>query len=306
MYALVHDDELPICDLRDTTYMNGCLPVISRVCHEAREIVLKNGWIPTFEGQPPDAQWDINSNWDIQDLWRDDKRDSPHMNWVESHTVEWSRDGEEPLRYLEWEASRMCGTPSFRIELLDEGCRGPDWDPVHLFGVNTWFSDERVAKDIETFRRRPSWRVVMRTIVVHAEFERAAKTGLFGLLGDAPVQLVDAADRERIEAFFDLAKACQSEIPEGTRITKLQDLQPLDSEEKMKESLKDVIIVKYRNESLAKLMRPVIMVRLCLSKCYDRAECPQARRDTADREFRARANYRRGSGRVRRGLRRSP
>lgn len=52
--------------------------------------------------------------------------------------------------------------------------------------------------------------VVMRIIVVHTTFETAARTGLFRLLGDACIQLVDAFDGPRLNAFFDFAEKCES------------------------------------------------------------------------------------------------
>jgi hypothetical protein len=47
--------------------------------------------------------------------------------------------------------------------------------------------------------------VIMRINVVHTTIENAAKAGLFGLLGDAPIQIVDVSDTQRLDAFFDLA-----------------------------------------------------------------------------------------------------
>ncbi len=55
----------------------------------------------------------------------------------------------------------------------------------------------------------PSWMVVMRVTVIHADFATAASTGLFGLLGDAPVLLVDVFDEARIKALWKLAEKCE-------------------------------------------------------------------------------------------------
>jgi len=51
--------------------------------------------------------------------------------------------------------------------------------------------------------------VVMRTIIIHASYKYAAKTDIFGLLGDAPVQIVDVSDEARVKAFFDFADESQ-------------------------------------------------------------------------------------------------
>lgn len=57
-----------------------------------------------------------------------------------------------------------------------------------------------------TKTRSSDWLVVMQFIVVHSRFEAAAATGLFGLLGDGPVQIVNVAEEARVDAFFDLAE----------------------------------------------------------------------------------------------------
>ena len=44
--------------------------------------------------------------------------------------------------------------------------------------------------------------IVMRVIVGHTTFQDAARAGLFGLLGDAPIQIVDMSDELRLDAFF--------------------------------------------------------------------------------------------------------
>lgn len=50
----------------------------------------------------------------------------------------------------------------------------------------------------------PSWIVVIRTAIMHARYEYVARTGLFGLLGDEPVQLVNVSDEDRVKSFFDM------------------------------------------------------------------------------------------------------
>jgi len=47
-------------------------------------------------------------------------------------------------------------------------------------------------------------------VVVHTTFQEARKIGLFGLLSDAPIQLVDTSDKVRLGAFMDFAERCES------------------------------------------------------------------------------------------------
>lgn len=43
----------------------------------------------------------------------------------------------------------------------------------------------------DALKKMPSWITVIRTVIIHGRYEYAVRTGLFGLLGDEPVQLVN-------------------------------------------------------------------------------------------------------------------
>lgn len=58
----------------------------------------------------------------------------------------------------------------------------------------------------ETIGQLPSCVVIMRTVVVHMDFGSASVTGLFGLLCDAPVQVVNVSEKARINSFYKLAE----------------------------------------------------------------------------------------------------
>jgi len=70
---------------------------------------------------------------------------------------------------------------------------------------------ERYAlrKDLAALRQMASWLVVVQTVVVHCDRGKVATRGLFGLLCDAPVQIVDVAEVCRVEALFQLARDCE-------------------------------------------------------------------------------------------------
>jgi hypothetical protein len=76
--------------------------------------------------------------------------------------------------------------------------------------------------------------MVMRVIVVHTTFQDAARAGLFGLLGDAPIQIVDMSDELRLDAFFHFANQCESSAERS--ITQGQDFHR-DSAESIKATL---------------------------------------------------------------------
>jgi hypothetical protein len=57
--------------------------------------------------------------------------------------------------------------------------------------------------------RKPKWLIVMRIVVTHAPQRTIATSGLYGLLGDAPVQIIDVADRDRIDGLYALSEQCE-------------------------------------------------------------------------------------------------
>jgi hypothetical protein len=75
---------------------------------------------------------------------------------------------------------------------------------------NTFDGDVSMEDGVGALQQLRHWTIVMRIIVVHTTLENAAKTGLFGLLGDAPIQLVDIFDDLRLDALFDFAEKCES------------------------------------------------------------------------------------------------
>lgn len=111
-----------------------------------------------------------------------------------------------------------------------------------------------ISQRIDAFRQLPSWVVVMRVVVVHADFRTAAATGLFRLLGDARVQLIDVSDEARVNAFFDFAEGSERK----GHVTVHQDLHR-DSVESMEQKLREVIIKTFGSEELMPAMHPAIM-----------------------------------------------
>ena len=208
----------PPCKLRQTTDINRKLPVISRVCRESRLIALEKGnYYDYGEVSPPvEAEWISHSH--VERSWVDPSRDTIHLNWTPCYEAEHWADG-SALDYLAWSAARARGG-SFMFDYLD----------------NEFDGDAFLEERIEAFQQLQHGRVVMRVIVVHSEFQTAAETGLFGLLGDACVQLVDVSDEQRLDAFFEFAEKCESDAEDG--ILWFQDFD-IESPELANKSLKD-------------------------------------------------------------------
>ena len=87
-------------------------------------------------------------------------------------------------------------------------------------------------------------------------------TDLFGLFGDAQVQIVDVSQEAKVAAYFDLAETCERRTP----VTIRQNF-GRDSVDSMKNYLRQVIIDQFHSEELAATMHPAIMFRLCTRMC---------------------------------------
>jgi hypothetical protein len=106
-------------------------------------------------------------------------------------------------------------------------------------------------------RTKQRWTVViLPPIIVHTNTETAA--GLFGLLADARVQIVDADDETSINEFMKLGEASNVTIGPGFA---QEDLI------RAKKELRGAVESVFGTEDLAPTMRPAVMFRLCTGKC---------------------------------------
>jgi len=232
------------CSLRWTAKLNGLPPVITRVCQESRYVAQESGGIVTYEfydDLPCEAHFVSSTTGGMaDDFWVDPKRDSVHLNWTLTYEAVYQNNAGSPLACLAWESRQVVGRPSF---------------------MGDWFRccyHEREIIDV--FEQVPSWWVIMRLVVVHASFRHAAQSGLFGLLGDASVQIVSVSDEEKINALYNFADECD---PQASSVEGSQRL----SSEALKQELKANIIREMRSDKLVSRMYPAIMFRLCISRC---------------------------------------
>lgn len=248
----VHEKDLPFheivfrildngpspCFLHQTTEANCRPPVIARVCHESRTVAQENGGY--YESLPLCEVWFSQTT--IEKSWLDRIPDSIHLNWTPAYGADFASEG-CPLQSLAQCASRASrgGSLSF-----------------------SYFRSIRVSADelLDSLIRLPSWMVVMRVVVIHADSATGMRSGLFGLLGDAPVQLVDVFDEENVRNYFDMAEKCE---PRGL-VTIRQDLHGTPGEV-YHQTLRAAIINKFRSDVLLSRLHPVIMFRLCTEMC---------------------------------------
>lgn len=281
------DDDEPAatpCKCFDTTVKNGRPPLISRVCRESRAVALENGNIAQVSGRRPrDAEWTSGTN--RRGYWEDRVRDSAHMNWNARYEFDYSTVG-NPLHALAWEALHLSGNASLMLQFLDGSPRPyPDEEVAPIgdspartmpFNAINIRIDERQAKlrDLRALRQLQKWLVVMRTVVVHCDLRTAAATGLFGLLGDAQVQIMDVAEEERIRVLLDLAESCER----NETVTIRQDFRP-PAVDTMRKQVQDIVTELGYGE-MHTTMQPAIMFRLCTQMCnrLDRCTVPKAQR----------------------------
>jgi hypothetical protein len=267
------------CELFHTTDMNKRPPLISQVCHESRAVAFKNGSI--VREQETEAWPYLKDQWgsflDVHNAWRDLARDTTHRNWSAACEAEYQYNyNASPFPQLVEEVSRIRTPGSLMSDSLGECLSWPnEVFPDPPFEPPFSPLEPQKLRDLQTLQHIPEWSVVMRTIVIHSDIATAAKTGLWGLLGDARVQIVDVSDQARMKVFFDLAETCERSHPRAVRQNLCHD-----AEEPLKEVLRRQIMEQFHSVELTATMRPAIMFRLCTRMCDDRGH-EYSRRGTA-------------------------
>lgn len=164
----------------------------------------------------PDAEWESGLGLETKDAWQDRVRDSAHLSWNPCMSEPWRSTG-NPVGYLAWQASRRSGVGSLMSGFFNPWVIGPSliFPPS---GFQTWAKRDikiplapSTLLELEGLKKLSKCLVVFRVIVVHSQLEHAVATGLFGLLGDACVQIVDASEEARVEearvdALYELAE----------------------------------------------------------------------------------------------------
>lgn len=249
-YTNAYPVPLP-CNLLHTSNVNRQPPMISRVCRESRHVAFETGYQLVKESPPPEARWARwNSSLLITKSWIDPTRDTIHLNWSPCYKDGWLIWGEgSALDYLAWSSRRAHGG-SFMFDYLDNTVDGY----VDMEGK------------IGSIQRLRQGSVVIKIVVVHTTFDAAAKTGLFGLLGDACIQLVDVRDEARLNAFYDFAEKCESKAKGFVR--RPQDFRR-QSPESIQKTLRDKLAGTFQSQAGGNLpeLSPVIMFRFCSLWC---------------------------------------
>ncbi|KAJ1713549.1 hypothetical protein NYO67_4277 [Aspergillus flavus] len=209
-FLLDGEESRQACLPEYTTHQNAQLPVIAFVNSESRQVALEEGrWV---QGQETTSK---------QLIWVQPRRDVLHLNWTRmSYDVLGPLVGlYSPIGWYSLQAEELGMQPSIVAEIiyyfdlkgLLEGADGADgadndepfsasWSRRHD-GMYDPLSIEE-ASDIAALAEFHRWYdVAMAAVSLHITREAALRSGLFGLLGDAPVQMVDVDDEARLRQF---------------------------------------------------------------------------------------------------------
>ncbi|THX27827.1 hypothetical protein D6D10_09344, partial [Aureobasidium pullulans] len=268
IYGLEEDD-IP-CWLRPTSRSNARPPVLARVCRESRRVAFATGkWVSRLRWRsgacshdgPREADWNTGNVID-RGFWQDTSRDSAHMHWIPHYDIDYGPTMiGHPLTSLAQEAKRLNGTASFMFE----NCLMSEWDgdsdpyDYPLEGIPI---AQREQEDLAALKLLPEWMVVVRVVVIHLDFERAADSGLFGLLGDEPIQMVDAT-LPLASQLHELAEYCERE---ASAVTTAQDLTRMPAND-INAMMKRAAFRTFHDREVGKRLRPAIMFRLCTQMC---------------------------------------
>ncbi|PYH86433.1 hypothetical protein BO82DRAFT_397606 [Aspergillus uvarum CBS 121591] len=230
------------CEFQDGAWINGFPPLISAVCRESRAVVLENGRFPDGEEGP--GWWASTS---YVRSWLDPVRDRVHLNWTPAYEAEFCNNSDEgsPLEHLAWRAAQLTSIP-------------PEAGYASFMEDWLYVSDDATPPPVlrGILSRFACWRVIVRVMVIHADRRTGAESGLFGLLGDAPVQIVDVSDHDRVEAYWRLAETQRQHDPHE------QDFERVEAEAVDRE-VQAQAKKMFGCEAVPFVLKPAIMFRWC-------------------------------------------
>ncbi|UKZ78341.1 hypothetical protein TrVFT333_006078 [Trichoderma virens FT-333] len=194
------------CWANASTHQNARPPTIAFVNRESRHVALEHG--QNFE--PPDSH-------SLDSVWLQPDRDVLLLNYTKicdlvmyGHV---DRTSSVVLLFL-WRAEELQMQPcvvaellhSFNLKTLLDGDDASDSPRVPQEKLGNPYSDD-IASYTECIQEQKMvLDVAMAAVSLHITTEAAMGSGLFGLLGDAPVQLVDFDDEARLRQFYELFK----------------------------------------------------------------------------------------------------
>ncbi|GAB1201479.1 hypothetical protein APSETT445_000053 [Aspergillus pseudonomiae] len=205
-FLLDAEESRQSCFPEHTTHKNTRLPVIAFVNSESRLVAFEQGRYT--QGQATTS---------LESIWVQPRRDVLHLNWTRmSYDVLGPlTELTSPIGWFLWQAYELGMQPSivaeiihyFDLEGLLNGTADDDDNEIICVqssrhaGMCDPLGNED-ARDMASFAEfAPRLDVAMVAVSLHITREVALGSGLFGLLGDAPVQMVDVDDEARLRKF---------------------------------------------------------------------------------------------------------
>ncbi|KAJ4291372.1 hypothetical protein N0V88_005965 [Collariella sp. IMI 366227] len=182
----------------------GRVPLLSRVCREARSVVLNRVQYVTWTNALDNELADGDSTACPLEYWSDWGVDAPvrfregidivHLNWHCGYErVDMLNDAQYPWETFQWLANHAAAA-SVSADLLL-----PFEPPRENPHTNQMPSLER--EEMKYFSPRRVYYVVLTIVEIHISTEEAARAGIFGVLGEEPIRLVDPRDTLAVARF---------------------------------------------------------------------------------------------------------
>ncbi|KAF3074514.1 hypothetical protein CFAM422_003563 [Trichoderma lentiforme] len=194
------------CWAKSSTYQNAQKPVIAFVNRESRRVALEHGQI----WEPPDPH-------SLESIWVQPSRDALLLNYTRTcdlvmyGTIDAASS--VVVMFL-WRAEEHKMQPcivakilhDFNLKMLLDGAAASENPRIMYEHADSGDSGD-IAGYAECIQlQKIVLGIAMGAISLHISAEAALGSGLFGLLGDAPVQLVDFDDEARLRRFYTLFK----------------------------------------------------------------------------------------------------
>lgn len=166
------------CRIYRTTRISSAPPVISRACREARSLALKTSQLYEFADAPQSSSI-------VPVAWVDRARDVLFTHWHPYGNYGGSEYKTQSLEYF-YSIKTRIGIENLTVtdDLLDA------------------IEGSKRSKLVRMLESCPSYSVCTAVVVIHVTDESPAiQSGLFGILGEERVVLVDAFDTKRLTEF---------------------------------------------------------------------------------------------------------
>jgi hypothetical protein len=207
-FLLDGNESRQACQADRITHQNAQPPAMAFVNSESWQVTLEEGrWL------------DLQETTSLESIWVQSRRDVLHLNWTRLRYNVWGNadDPSSPIAMFLWQAEELGMQPSvvaeiihpFSLKALLDGTDGTDGVDGADASNSRWllYHDGRnndVADIAYCAESQSRLDITMVAVSLHIPREAALRSGLFGLLGDAPVQMVDVGDEARLREFQSL------------------------------------------------------------------------------------------------------